>query len=152
MKKDEQEKSQRAIWTRADLRGVNFAGVSLEGADLRATDLRGANFTGSNLRYADLPGGFHPGNDLRQRQSVRRQDAGRGSRSGGFSRGGPAAGKFRRGLSEWRDHAASRTRHLVKPAGFTVGRGGATRARPGQEQRPGSRFFALTKGALRWRN
>jgi len=40
----------------ADLRGVNMAGQSLEGADLRAADLRGANFTGSNLRYADFRG------------------------------------------------------------------------------------------------
>jgi uncharacterized protein YjbI with pentapeptide repeats len=43
-------------WRRADLRNMNFAGISLEGSDMRATDVSGSNFTGANLRNVDFRG------------------------------------------------------------------------------------------------
>jgi uncharacterized protein YjbI with pentapeptide repeats len=46
----------RVDWIGADLRNMNFAGMSLEGSDMRATDVSGSNFTGSNLRYVDFRG------------------------------------------------------------------------------------------------
>jgi uncharacterized protein YjbI with pentapeptide repeats len=42
---------EKAVESRADLRGAN-----LRGADLRGADLRGANLRGANLRGADLRG------------------------------------------------------------------------------------------------
>jgi hypothetical protein len=56
-----QGKDHATAKSRVDLRGANlcgvsFAGMDLEGADFRAANLRGASFVGSKLRYADFRG------------------------------------------------------------------------------------------------
>jgi hypothetical protein len=45
---------EKAVESRADLRGANLRGADLRGADLRGANLRGANLRGADLRGANL--------------------------------------------------------------------------------------------------